>query len=53
MGASFFGNTIPVIQATVVSAIVIAVGEWFFHKYLDKNVLNTNNYKNTDATYNK
>ncbi|RDZ11295.1 hypothetical protein C3744_21890 [Priestia megaterium] len=53
MGASFFGNTITVIQASVVSAIVIAVGEWFFHKYLDKHVLKTDNYKHTDATYNK
>jgi TRAP-type C4-dicarboxylate transport system permease large subunit len=53
MGASFFGNTITVIQASVVSAIVIAVSEWFFHKYLDKHVLNTDNDKHTDATYNK
>ncbi|AYE49931.1 DUF2512 family protein [Priestia megaterium NCT-2] len=53
MGASFFGNTITVIQASVVSAIVITVSEWFFHKYLDKHVLNTDNDKHTDATYNK
>ncbi|MBE5101535.1 YndM family protein [Priestia aryabhattai] len=53
MGASFFGNTITFIQASVVSAIVIAVSEWFFHKYLDKHVLNTDNDKHTDATYNK
>ncbi|MEK1832652.1 DUF2512 family protein [Priestia megaterium] len=52
-GGILFGNTITVIQASVVSAIVIAVSEWFFHKYLDKHVLNTDNDKHTDATYNK
>ena len=53
MGASFFGNTITVIQASVISAIVIAVSEWFFHKYLDKSIFNTNNYGHIDTTYNK
>jgi uncharacterized BrkB/YihY/UPF0761 family membrane protein len=53
MGASLFGNTITIIQGSVVSAIVIALGEWFFHKYLDKHVSNTDNYGHTDTTYNK
>lgn len=27
-----------IIRAALFSALVIGVGEWFFHKYLDKNV---------------
>lgn len=53
MGASLFENNSTIIQDFIVSAIVITSGEWFFHKYLDKHVLNTNNYRNTDTTYNK
>ena len=53
MGESLFENTGMIIQGSIVSAIVIAIGEWFFHKYLDKHVLNTDNDKHTDATYNK
>ncbi|KRE07388.1 MULTISPECIES: YndM family protein [Priestia] len=53
MGESLFENTGMIIQGSIVSAIVIAIGEWFFHKYLDKHVLNTDNYSHTDTTYNK
>ena len=53
MGASLFENNSTIIQDFIVSAIVITSGEWFFHKYLDKHVLNTDNYRNTDTTYNK
>jgi Kef-type K+ transport system membrane component KefB len=53
MGASLFGNTSTIIKGSIVSAIVIAIGEWFFHKYLDKHVLKTDNYRHTDTTYNK
>ncbi|MGC9935027.1 YndM family protein [Priestia aryabhattai] len=53
MGASLFGNASPIIQGSIVSAILITIGEWFFHKYLDKHVLNTDNYRDTDTTYNK
>ncbi|MED4286927.1 YndM family protein [Priestia megaterium] len=53
MGASLFENNSTIIQGSIVSAIVIAIGEWFFHKYLDKHVLNTDNYRDTDTTYNK
>jgi Na+/pantothenate symporter len=31
-----------VIMASLISAIVIAAGEWFFHKYLDNSVFNDN-----------
>ncbi|MCM3194843.1 low temperature requirement protein LtrA [Priestia megaterium] len=53
MGASLFENNSTIIQDFIVSAIVITIGEWFFHKYLDKHVLNTGNYRDTDTTYNK
>ncbi len=53
MGTSLFGNTCTIIQGSVVSAIVITLGEWFFHNYLDKHVFNTDNYGHTDTTYNK
>ncbi|WP_280157727.1 YndM family protein (plasmid) [Priestia aryabhattai] len=53
MGASLLGNTSTIIQSSIVSVIVITMGEWFFHKYLDKHVLNTDNYRETDTTYNK
>ncbi|MFP3668814.1 YndM family protein [Priestia sp. SIMBA_032] len=53
MGASLFGNTSTIIQGSIISAIVITIGEWFFHKYLDKHVLNTDNHRDTDTTYNK
>lgn len=53
MGASLFGNNSTIIQGSIVSAIVITIGEWFFHKYLDKYVLNTDYYRDTDTTYNK
>ncbi|NGY80566.1 DUF2512 family protein (plasmid) [Bacillus megaterium] len=52
-GRISFGNTSTIIQGSIVSAIVITIGEWFFHKYLDKHVLNTDNYRDTDTTYNK
>src|SRR5689334_13724462 len=53
MGAFLFGNTSTIIQGSIISAIVIALGEWFFHKYLDKSIFNTNNYGHIDTTYNK
>ena len=34
----FVGNDNDLWKAALLSAIVIAVGEWFFHKYLDRNV---------------
>ncbi|WP_309247222.1 DUF2512 family protein [Priestia aryabhattai] len=53
MRAALFGNTSTIIQGSIVSAIIIALGEWFFHKYLDKHVFNIDNYGHTDTTYNK
>ncbi|TWT13224.1 YndM family protein [Planomicrobium sp. CPCC 101079] len=38
MGQMLFANTEDIIAASLISALVIGGGEWFFHKYLDKNV---------------
>lgn len=38
MGEVLFAETPDIIQAAIISALVIGAGEWFFHKYLDRNV---------------
>ncbi|MGR6898766.1 YndM family protein [Rummeliibacillus sp. TYF-LIM-RU47] len=38
MGRELFNNDVNIVQASLISAIIIAVGEWFFHKYLDRQV---------------
>ena len=38
MGEALFAETPDLIQAAVISALVIGGGEWFFHKYLDRSV---------------
>lgn len=38
MGLSFAENSESIVAAAVVSAVVIGLGEWFFHKYIDKQV---------------
>ncbi|WP_033542326.1 YndM family protein [Planococcus sp. CAU13] len=51
MGEMLLADDPDLIQAAIISALVIGAGEWFFHKYLDKsvfpekghNVGNTNN----------
>ena len=30
---------VPIVAASIISAIVIAVGEWFFHIYMKRRVL--------------
>ena len=40
MGKSLFTDDSDVLTAAMVSALIIAVGEWFFHKYLDRHVFN-------------
>ncbi|MCM3789541.1 YndM family protein [Domibacillus indicus] len=37
-GGSLFINNGDVLTASLISAIAIAAGEWFFHKYLDRHV---------------
>ncbi|MDN7246281.1 YndM family protein [Planococcus shenhongbingii] len=38
LGDALIENAEDIIQAALISALVIGAGEWFFHKYLDKNV---------------
>jgi uncharacterized BrkB/YihY/UPF0761 family membrane protein len=38
MGNSLVASDNDIITASLISAIVIAAGEWFFHKYLDSHV---------------
>ncbi|MDN7245228.1 DUF2512 family protein [Planococcus shenhongbingii] len=38
MGDALINNSEDIVQAALISAIVIGAGEWFFHKYLDRNV---------------
>ena len=40
MGQSFGLNNDNILTAAIVSAVVIGLGEWFFHKYLDRQVFN-------------
>lgn len=47
MGNGMFNNQDDLFLMSLISAIVIAGGEWFFHKYLDRNVYN----ENYDAIY--
>ncbi|MGI2327980.1 YndM family protein [Planococcus sp. YIM B11945] len=38
LGDALVENAEDIMQAALISALVIGAGEWFFHKYLDKNV---------------
>jgi len=38
MGNAMFNNQDDLFLMSLISALVIAGGEWFFHKYLDRNV---------------
>ncbi|TYS14098.1 DUF2512 family protein [Rossellomorea vietnamensis] len=40
-----------VIMASLISAIVIAAGEWFFHKYLDNSVFTDNRSYHSDPIH--
>lgn len=44
MGLSFAENSESIVAA-IVSAVVIGLGEWFFHKYIDRHV-----FDRADAT---
>ncbi|RHW40095.1 DUF2512 family protein [Lysinibacillus yapensis] len=40
MGQSMVQDSSNFLTAAIISAIVIGLGEWFFHKYLDRQVFN-------------
>ncbi|WP_050180986.1 YndM family protein [Domibacillus robiginosus] len=46
MGKSLFINDGDVLAAAFISAILIAAGEWFFHKYLDNHVFDEKHARN-------
>ena len=39
IGAYFYDPYVPVVGAAFFSSLVIAVGEWFFHRYMNQQVL--------------
>ena len=43
MAQNFASNSDNIVTAAIVSAVVIGGGEWFFHKYLDRQVFNRAN----------
>lgn len=45
MGQSYSENSENIVAAAIVSAVVIGLGEWFFHKYIDRHV-----FDRADAT---
>lgn len=52
MGLSFAENSESIVAAAVVSAVVIGLGEWFFHKYIDKQVFEAADVpRNTQRDY--
>jgi hypothetical protein len=50
MGTAMFPDT-NVVLASLISAIVLAAGEWFFHKYLDNEIFNDNKYYHSDPIH--
>ena len=50
MGEALFADTEDLIMASIISALVIGAGEWFFHKYLDRNVFPEKNDHTTTPT---
>lgn len=41
MAQSYSENNDNIVAATIVSAVVIGLGEWFFHKYIDRQVFDS------------
>ncbi|HZG72228.1 MAG TPA: YndM family protein [Chondromyces sp.] len=39
LGDMIIEQNIPLLQAALLSSVAVAVGEWFFHRYMDRNVL--------------
>jgi hypothetical protein len=51
MGTAMFPDT-NVVLASLISAIVLAAGEWFFHKYLDNEIFNDNRSYHSGPVHN-
>ncbi|MCM3722864.1 MULTISPECIES: DUF2512 family protein [Solibacillus] len=41
MAQSYSENNDNIVAAAIVSAVVIGLGEWFFHKYIDRQVFDS------------
>lgn len=50
MGEALLANTEDLMTAAIISALVIGAGEWFFHKYLDRNVFPEKHNPTTTTT---
>ena len=50
MGEALLADTQDLMQAAIISALVIGAGEWFFHKYLDRNVFPEKHGHTTNTT---
>ena len=53
MGDALIEDAEDIVQAALISALVIGAGEWFFHKYLDRNVFPEKNGRATTGTSNR
>ncbi|WP_231373235.1 MULTISPECIES: DUF2512 family protein [Bacillaceae] len=47
MGKELFTDDSDVLIASILSAVIIAVGAWFFHKYLDRHVFDEKHLDDT------
>jgi hypothetical protein len=52
MGNALFTDDGDVLIGSLLSALIIAAGEWFFHKYLDKHVFDEKHSYNTGTHHN-
>ncbi|MGO1059434.1 YndM family protein [Planococcus sp. FY231025] len=52
MGDVLIENAEDIVTAALISALVIGGGEWFFHKYLDRNVFPEKNGRAATGTSN-
>ena len=50
-GEVLLADTQDLMTAAIISAIVIGAGEWFFHKYLDRNVFPEKHNPTTNTTH--
>lgn len=53
VGKSLFTDDSDVLKAAMISALIIAVGEWFFHKYLDRHVFDEKHPNHNHLSHSK
>ena len=51
MGKALFTDDSDVLAAALISSIIIAAGEWFFHKYLDRRVFDEKHPHESDLSH--